>query len=159
MKLSSRSQYAITAMLELALHEDSKPITLFDISQKQKISLSYLEQLFARLRSNKLVRGRRGPGGGYVLARNADDISVADIVAAVDDVPTESTGEDAISSDGVSSDILWNNLSSQIYNYLREIKLSQFMQKNESTNETVESSAAGASSQGWKTEVSYHSRA
>jgi len=159
MKLSSRSQYAITAMLELALHEDSKPITLFDISQKQKISLSYLEQLFARLRSNKLVRGRRGPGGGYVLARSADDISVADIVAAVDDVPTEGNGEDAVSADGVSSDILWHNLSSQIYNYLREIKLSQFMQNNALNEGGSGSSSAGASSQGWKTEVSYHSRA
>jgi len=159
MKLSSRSQYAITAMLELALHEDSKPITLFDISQKQKISLSYLEQLFARLRSQKLVRGRRGPGGGYVLARSTDDISVADIVAAVDDVPTEDSGEDAISSEGVSSDILWHNLSSQIYSYLQEIKLSQFLQKNSSDNGNLESTGAGASSQGWKTEVSYHSRA
>ncbi len=159
MKLSSRSQYAITAMLELALHEDSKPITLFDISQKQKISLSYLEQLFARLRSQKLVRGRRGPGGGYVLARSTDDISVADIVAAVDDVPTEDSGEDAISSEGVSSDILWHNLSSQIYSYLQEIKLSQFLQKNSSDSGNLESTGAGASSQGWKTEVSYHSRA
>ena len=159
MKLSSRSQYAITAMLELALHEDSKPITLFDISQKQKISLSYLEQLFARLRTKKLVRGRRGPGGGYVLARSTDDISVADIVAAVDDVPTEDSGEDAISAEGVSSDILWHNLSSQIYNYLREIKLSQFMQKDASSNDELGSTGAGSSSQGWKTEVSYHSRA
>ena len=156
MKLSSRSQYAITAMLELALHEATRPITLFDISQKQKISLSYLEQLFARLRKHKLVRGRRGPGGGYVLARNADDISVADIVAAVDDVPLES-GEEAINEDGVSSDILWHNLSSQIYNYLREIKLSQFLQQDTSAND--DGAGSGAASQGWKTEVSYHSRA
>ena len=156
MKLSSRSQYAITAMLELALHEATRPITLFDISQKQKISLSYLEQLFARLRSKKLVRGRRGPGGGYVLARSADDISIADIVAAVDDVPLDSD-EDAISEDGVSSDILWHNLSSQIYNYLREIKLSQFLQQGSS----IPDGGAGSSSitQGWKAEVSYHSRA
>lgn len=156
MKLSSRSQYAITAMLELALHEASHPITLFDISQKQKISLSYLEQLFARLRKQKLVRGRRGPGGGYVLARDADDISVADIVAAVDDVPVESN-EEAISEDGVSSDILWHNLSSQIYNYLREIKLSQFLQQGSSATEG--GAGSGTTSQGWKTEVSYHSRA
>lgn len=157
MKLSSRSQYAITAMLELALHEASHPITLFDISQKQKISLSYLEQLFARLRKQKLVRGRRGPGGGYVLARNPDDISVADIVAAVDDVPTEESGENAISEEGVSSDILWHNLSSQIYNYLREIKLSQFLQQDSSVTEN--GAGSGSASQGWKTEVAYHSRA
>jgi len=156
MKLSSRSQYAITAMLELALHEASRPITLFDISQKQKISLSYLEQLFARLRKQKLVRGRRGPGGGYILARNPEDISVADIVAAVDDVPEGGEG-DAISEDGVSSDILWHNLSSQIYNYLREIKLSQFLQQDTSATDT--GAGSSASSQGWKPEVSYHSRA
>jgi len=157
MKLSSRSQYAITAMLELALHEASRPITLFDISQKQKISLSYLEQLFARLRTKKLVRGRRGPGGGYVLARNADEISIADIVAAVDDVPTEDSGEEAISDNGVSSDVLWHNLSSQIYNYLTEIKLSQFLQQGTSNSEGA--AGAGVASQGWKNEVSYHSRA
>ena len=156
MKLSSRSQYAITAMLELALHEATRPITLFDISQKQKISLSYLEQLFARLRKQKLVRGRRGPGGGYVLARHPDEISIADIVAAVDDVPLESS-EEAINEDGVSSDILWHNLSSQIYNYLREIKFSQFL--NQDAPVTEGGAGSGAASQGWKTEVSYHSRA
>ena len=154
MKLSSRSQYAITAMLELALHEKKRPVTLFDISQKQKISLSYLEQLFANLRKHELVRGRRGPGGGYVLARDVKDISIADIVTAVDDIPQESTGEPAINAEGVSSDLLWNNISHQIYDYLRGINLSQFLEQSQ-----AQASPEDISSDNWKAEVAYHSRA
>jgi len=154
MKLSSRSQYAITAMLELALHQSNRPVTLFDISQQQKISLSYLEQLFARLRKQSLVKGRRGPGGGYILARDPDDISIAEIITAVDDTPAET---DQVSDDsGISSDVLWHNLSSQIFNYLGEIKLSQFLQAQPAETVTHEGSSA---TQGWKPEVSYHSRA
>lgn len=150
MKLSSRSQYAITAMLELALHGNQSPVTLFDISSKQKISLSYLEQLFASLRKHKLVRGRRGPGGGYVLACSPDAIAIADIIAAVDTEKTTTTsGNDKT---GVSSEKLWNDLSAQIYDYLRGIKLSQFVNKA-STGEIPE----GGSN--WKSEVTYHSRA
>ncbi len=154
MKLSSRSQYAITAMLELALHEKTRPVTLFDISQKQKISLSYLEQLFANLRRHELVRGRRGPGGGYVLARDVKDISIADIVTAVDDIPQESTGEPAISAEGVSSDLLWNNISHQIYDYLRGINLSQFLEQSQ-----AQANTESTSNDDWKPEVAYHSRA
>lgn len=154
MKLSSRSQYAITAMLELALHEKTRPVTLFDISQKQKISLSYLEQLFANLRRHELVRGRRGPGGGYVLARDVKDISIANIVAAVDDIEEITTTGPALTSDGVSSDVLWNNISHQIYDYLRGITLSDFLQqpKAQATTKGV------AAKEGWKPEVAYHSR-
>lgn len=154
MKLSSRSQYAITAMLELALHEKKRPVTLFDISQKQKISLSYLEQLFANLRRRELVRGRRGPGGGYVLARDVKDISIADIVTAVDDIPQESTGEPAINAEGVSSDLLWNNISHQIYDYLRGINLSQFLEQSQAQTTTEDTS-----NDNWKPEVAYHSLA
>lgn len=150
MKLSSRSQYAITAMLELALHDNQSPVTLFDISSKQKISLSYLEQLFANLRKHKLVRGRRGPGGGYVLARNPDEIAIADIIAAVDTekASTSDTGE------GLSSEKLWNDLSAQIYDYLRGIKLSQFVQNRDSSIE-----GNNDTSSSWKSEVTYHSKA
>ena len=154
MKLSSRSQYAITAMLELALHEKKRPVTLFDISQKQKISLSYLEQLFANLRRHELVRGRRGPGGGYVLARDVKDISIADIVTAVDDIPHESIGESPISADGVSSDLLWNNISHQIYDYLKGINLSQFLEQSKTHDGT-----ANIANENWTPEVAYHSRA
>lgn len=154
MKLSSRSQYAITAMLELALHEKTHPVTLFDISQKQKISLSYLEQLFANLRHHELVRGRRGPGGGYVLARDVKEISIADIVAAVDDIQEKSTDEPALTSNGVSSDALWNNISHQIYDYLRSITLSDFLQQPQ-----TQTAPASTENEGWKPEVAFHSRA
>ena len=151
MKLSSRSQYAITAMLELALHDNQSPVTLFDISSKQKISLSYLEQLFANLRKHKLVRGRRGPGGGYVLARSPDEIAIADIIAAVD------TEKPAVSHEGaevLNSEKLWNDLSAQIYDYLRGIKLSQFVHSVSAG--TAEGDGMAPS---WKPEVTYHSRA
>jgi Rrf2 family iron-sulfur cluster assembly transcriptional regulator len=151
MKLSSRSQYAITAMLELAIHGNQSPVTLFDISTKQKISLSYLEQLFASLRKHKLVRGRRGPGGGYVLARSPDNIAIADIIAAVDtEKPSATSAEN--DKTGVSSERLWNDLSAQIYDYLRGIKLSQFVNKIP----TAENPNGSGS---WKPEVTYHSRA
>jgi len=83
MKLSTKGRYAVTAMLDLAIHEGSGPVTLADISRCQGISLSYLEQLFARLRRRRLVRGVRGPGGGYRLARGANSITVAEVIAAV----------------------------------------------------------------------------
>lgn len=154
MKLSSRSQYAITAMMELALHENQSPVTLFDISSKQKISLSYLEQLFANLRKHKLVRGRRGPGGGYVLARDPDEIAIADIIAAVDtEKASVLSGQE--SADDMSSEKLWNDLSAQIYDYLRGIKLSQFIHA-ESTDST---SGGSGETPSWKPEVTYHSRA
>lgn len=154
MKLSSRSQYAVTAMLELALHEKKRPVTLFDISQKQKISLSYLEQLFAHLRRHELVKGRRGPGGGYVLARNVKDISIADIVSAVDDVPQANNTESTISADGVSSDLLWNNISQQIFDYLQGINLSQFLEPSQ-----PQTSTENKSNDNWKAEVAYQSHA
>ena len=85
MRLSTKGRYAVTAMMDIALHEEMGPVTLADISQCQGISLSYLEQLFARLRKGGLVEGVRGPGGGYRLARPANQISVADIIQSVDE--------------------------------------------------------------------------
>ena len=154
MKLSSRSQYAITAMMELALHENHSPVTLFDISSKQKISLSYLEQLFANLRKHKLVRGRRGPGGGYVLAKDPDEIAIADIIEAVDTEKASAlSGQE--SADNMSSEKLWNDLSAQIYDYLRGIKLSQFVHAD-----SIHSTSGGSGeTPSWKPEVTYHSRA
>jgi Rrf2 family iron-sulfur cluster assembly transcriptional regulator len=159
MKLSSRSQYAITAMLELALHDNHSPVTLFDISRQQKISLSYLEQLFANLRKHKLVRGRRGPGGGYVLARSPEEIAIADIIAAVDGDKLFTQHPD--DAENLSSEQLWQDLSAQIYDYLRGIKLSQFVSMN-APGEPGASNLAPAdnpATQSWKNEVTYHSRA
>jgi Rrf2 family iron-sulfur cluster assembly transcriptional regulator len=159
MKLSSRSQYAITAMLELALHDNHSPVTLFDISRQQKISLSYLEQLFSSLRQHKLVRGRRGPGGGYVLARSPDEIAIADIIAAVDGDKIMAQQPD--NTDGVSSEKLWHDLSAQIYDYLRGIKLSQFASMNapEDSGAGSQDQTENSLTQSWKNEVTYRSRA
>ena len=85
MKLSTKGRHAITAMMELALRHNNGPVTLADISVEQSISVSYLEQLFARLRNHGLVTGMRGPGGGYCLRRPATEITIAEILSAVDD--------------------------------------------------------------------------
>jgi Rrf2 family iron-sulfur cluster assembly transcriptional regulator len=84
-RLTTKGRYAVTAMLDLAYHSEKKPVTLTDIAKRQEISLSYLEQLFARLRRSGMVEGVRGPGGGYQLSRKADQISIAEIIAAVDE--------------------------------------------------------------------------
>ena len=85
MKLTTRGRYAVTAMLDLALHHDQGPVSLAAIAERQGISQSYLEQLFARLRRNGLVDGTRGPGGGYRLGRSENSISVADVIDAVNE--------------------------------------------------------------------------
>lgn len=151
MKLSSRSQYAITAMLELALCDKTKPVTLFDIAEKQEISLSYLEQLFARLRKHKLVKGRRGPGGGYMLARPVDEITIADIVSAVDEIPDDSRQPGSTIGE-VNSDALWHNLSKNIFAYLGSITLGQFVNAN--NRESAQNPGVGLSEQGWQSKAS-----
>eukprot|EP01026_Neomeris_dumetosa_P058059 TRINITY_DN53810_c0_g1_i2.p2 TRINITY_DN53810_c0_g1~~TRINITY_DN53810_c0_g1_i2.p2 ORF type:complete len:114 (+),score=8.22 TRINITY_DN53810_c0_g1_i2:74-415(+) len=85
MRLTTKGRYAVTAMLDLALHATSGPVSLADISKRQEISLSYLEQLFAKLRQNALVRSVRGPGGGYKLNRDASEVFVAEIIDAVNE--------------------------------------------------------------------------
>ncbi|MFZ2405951.1 MAG: Rrf2 family transcriptional regulator, partial [Methylobacter sp.] len=90
MRLTTKGRYAVTAMLDLAFHSQIKPVTLTEIAARQTISLSYLEQLFARLRRAGMVKGVRGPGGGYKLCRKANDINIAEIIAAVDE-PLDST--------------------------------------------------------------------
>jgi Rrf2 family iron-sulfur cluster assembly transcriptional regulator len=124
MKLSTKGRYAVTAMMHLALHDKKGSLPLADLSESQGISQSYLEQLFARLRSAGLVRGTRGPGGGYRLARPAGDISIADIISAVDDAGAEPGPEQAV---GRETDELWYNLSQQLHDFLAGIKLSQFV--------------------------------
>ena len=85
MRLTTKGRYAVTAMLDLALHQGQRPVTLQDIAVNQEISLSYLEQLFARLRQGGLIQGTRGPGGGYRLALDASQVSIAGIISAVDE--------------------------------------------------------------------------
>ncbi len=125
MKLSTKARYAVTAMMELGLNDGKKPVTLADISQYQGISLSYLEQLFARLRKQGLVSGVRGPGGGYRLARPANEISIAEIVASVNGTEVKSAhGKDENRpEEGHLLDSMWNDLSQKIFNFLSSITL------------------------------------
>ncbi|HKK14364.1 MAG TPA: Rrf2 family transcriptional regulator [Gammaproteobacteria bacterium] len=126
MKLSTKGRHAITAMMELALRQHRGPVTLADISVEQAISVSYLEQLFARLRKSGLVTGLRGPGGGYCLRRPAKDISIAEILAAVDDAvqsPGAATDPSQVTGEIPESVSLWRQLSNRIYGYLDSITL------------------------------------
>ncbi len=132
MRLSTKGRYAVTAMLDLALHGDNGPLTLADISLNQGISLSYLEQLFAALRSKGLVRGIRGPGGGYFLAKKTKDISIAEIICAVDEWVefTRCAGrENCQSGQRCLTHSLWNELSSEIFDFLDHISLANLVER------------------------------
>ena len=134
MRLSTKSRYAVTAMLDLALNGARGPVTLADISENQSISLSYLEQLFAALRAKGLVRGVRGPGGGYYLGREAEAISVADVICAVDDWVEYTRSKPQASSSDVqqcTTRALWDDLSGQIFDFLADITLAQLVQRGE----------------------------
>ncbi|OOC11468.1 MULTISPECIES: Fe-S cluster assembly transcriptional regulator IscR [Thioalkalivibrio] len=134
MKLSTKGRYAVTAMMDLAIHDRIGPVTLADISQCQGISLSYLEQLFAKLRKAGLVEGVRGPGGGYRLAKRADQISVANIITAVDesvDVTRCKGHKDCQEGDRCLTHELWDELSQQLYDFLDGITLAQFANRPE----------------------------
>jgi Rrf2 family iron-sulfur cluster assembly transcriptional regulator len=132
MRLSTKGRYAVTAMMDIAIHEKLGPVTLADISQCQGISLSYLEQLFAKLRKRGLVEGVRGPGGGYRLARPSAGITVADIISAVDErVDATRCGgrEDCQEGRCCLTHQLWSDLSQQIFSFLEGITLAQFVER------------------------------
>ena len=124
MKLSTKGRHAVTAMMDLALQHDKGPVTLAEMSAQQSISISYLEQLFARLRQHGLVTGMRGPGGGYCLARPASEITIASILATVDDV---SRREEQPHTQGeVPAGVqMWLQLSNRIFDYLNSITLQE----------------------------------
>ncbi len=126
MRLSTKGRYSVTTIMDLALHQDSGPVALVDISRRQNLSLSYLEQLFAQLRRHGLVRGVRGPGGGYCLARTPEEISVADVILAVEQ-PVDATAcageEDCDGGERCLTHDLWAELSGQIQNFLAGISL------------------------------------
>lgn len=132
MKLSTKGRYAVTAMMDLAIHDRYGPVTLAEISQCQGISLSYLEQLFAKLRRSGLVEGVRGPGGGYRLARPASEVTVADIITAVDERvdATRCAGkENCQEGRRCLTHELWTDLSEQIFQFLEGITLAQFVER------------------------------
>ncbi len=134
MKLSTKGRHAITAMMELALRDSQGPVTLADISVEQSISVSYLEQLFARLRNHGLVTGMRGPGGGYCLRRPAGEITIAEILSAVDDA-MPARRERIPGEEWPQSVIMWNQLSARIYDYLNDLTLAEAVNQKETPKE------------------------
>jgi len=136
MKLSTKGRHAITAMMELALRHNKGPVTLADISVEQSISVSYLEQLFARLRNHGLVTGMRGPGGGYCLRRPAAEITIAEILSAVDDA-MPARRERIPGEEWPQSVIMWNQLSARIYDYLNDLTLAEAVNQNSESNRDV----------------------
>ncbi|WP_447553953.1 Fe-S cluster assembly transcriptional regulator IscR [Vreelandella sp. EE22] len=132
MRLTTKGRYAVTAMLDLALHAEHGPTCLNDISKRQEISLSYLEQLFARLRRAGLVKSVRGPGGGYLLTRASDDISVSQVIDAVNETvdATRCQGlSDCQQGDICLTHYLWCELSNQIRQFLDDVTLGQLVKR------------------------------
>lgn len=134
MKLSTKGRYAVMAMVDIAAHADGKPIALADVAERQEISLSYLEQLFGKLRRGGLVKSVRGPGGGYLLARGADDTRIADIILSVDEpikttrcTPGSPAGCKSNKSRCLTHD-LWQELGNKIYLYLNAVSLADVIE-------------------------------
>ncbi len=130
MRLTTKGRFAVTALLDLAMQRSSGPVKLAEISKRQQISLSYLEQLFAKLRQRKLVDSVRGPGGGYCLAKNMEHVSVADIILAVDE-PIDSTqcgGKENCHNDKkCMTHDLWKKLNELIFDHLGAVTLKQLV--------------------------------
>lgn len=134
MRLTTKGRYAVTAMLDLSIHSSQGPVNLAEISQRQAISLSYLEQLFSKLRQRELVSSVRGPGGGYRLARSDKEIHVAEIIDAVSESldTTRCQGKgDCQQGEICLTHHLWQDLSDQIHNFLSNISLADLVSKRE----------------------------
>ncbi|HTI47188.1 MAG TPA: Fe-S cluster assembly transcriptional regulator IscR [Casimicrobiaceae bacterium] len=133
MRLTTKGRFAVTAMIDVALHGSDNPVTLAAVSERQRISLSYLEQLFGKLRRHGLVDSVRGPGGGYNLARPAVEVSVADIITAVDE-PIDATqcgGKENCHDDRrCMTHELWAGLNSHILEFLRAVTLAELVRQN-----------------------------
>jgi len=132
MKLTTKGRYAVTAMLDLALHGDAGPVSLAEISTRQEISLSYLEQLFSKLRRSGLVTSTRGPGGGYSVARELSNVAVSEIIGAVNESvdATQCGGKENCHSHGrcLTHD-LWEGLSAQIEEFLSGVSLQDMIDR------------------------------
>ena len=131
MRLTTKGRFAVTAMIDLALRQNNGPVTLAAISQRQQISLSYLEQLFGKLRRHELVESTRGPGGGYTLGRRANDITVADIISSVDE-PIDATqcgGKENCNGEGgrCMTHELWSALNERMLEFLSSISLQKLV--------------------------------
>ncbi len=141
MRLTTKGRFAVTAMVDLALRHGKGPVTLAGISERQDISLSYLEQLFGKLRRHSLVDSVRGPGGGYTLAKPLETVSVADIIRAVDE-PIDATQcggkENCRDEHRCMTHDLWVSLNAKIYEYLDSVTLGDLVEKQQAkTNVTA----------------------
>jgi Rrf2 family iron-sulfur cluster assembly transcriptional regulator len=140
MRLTTKGRFAVTAMIDLAMNNHGRPVTLADISERQKISLSYLEQLFGKLRRKELVKSVRGPGGGYNLAKKQEEVSVADIILAVDE-PIDATQcggkENCRDERKCLTHDLWTNLNNHIFEYLRGVTLAELVEQNRDAAQEV----------------------
>jgi len=132
MKLTTKGRFAVTAMIDLALRQGGGPVALASISERQKISLSYLEQLFGKLRRHELVTSVRGPGGGYRLAKPLTAVSVADIITAVDE-PLDATKCGGMSNcqdeQPCMTHVLWTNLTTRMLDYLSSVNLAELVEQ------------------------------
>lgn len=140
MRLTTKGRFAVTAMIDLALRNQTGPVTLATISERQHISLSYLEQLFGRLRRQELVDSVRGPGGGYNIARPLDTITVADIIRAVDEsLDATSCGgrENCADEHRCMTHDLWTTLNRKMYEYLASVSLRELVDQQLARQETV----------------------
>ena len=140
MRLTTKGRFAVTAMIDLALRSNNGPVALAAISQRQQISLSYLEQLFGKLRRHGLVESVRGPGGGYNLARQAEAISVADVILAVDE-PIDATQcggrENCLDDRRCMTHDLWAALNDHIFTFLSEVTLAQLVKQHQPNDVAV----------------------
>jgi Rrf2 family iron-sulfur cluster assembly transcriptional regulator len=122
MRLSTKGRFAVTAMIDVALREKLGPVPLSDISARQQISLSYLEQMFSKLRQQGLVRSTRGPGGGYTLGHRTDAITVADIICAVEDTAPEVETAESSSTKDMAQD-LWDSMNAKVFEFMQSVTL------------------------------------
>jgi len=145
MRLTTKGRFAVTAMVDLAISGGERPVTLGDISERQKISLSYLEQLFGKLRRRALVSSVRGPGGGYRLTRPTTDLSIGEIILAVDE-PIDATQcggkENCRDEQKCITHDLWTDLNRHIFEYLGSVKLSDLVEKQNKKNGSTDSVVA-----------------
>lgn len=141
MRLTTKGRFAVTAMIDLALRQQGGPVTLAGISERQKISLSYLEQLFGKLRRRDLVSSVRGPGGGYCLAKSLDMISVADIINAVDESldATQCGGKRNCTEDvrPCMTHQLWTTLNEKMFEYLNSVSLAELVAQQQARADNV----------------------
>ena len=133
MKLTTKGRYAVTAILDLALHDSQGPVALADIAQRQDISLTYLEQLFNKMRRHELVESARGPGGGYRLAKELNDITIAKIIYAVDepiDVTRCGGKQNCQADERCLTHDLWMELNLHVSEFLNGVTLADMVQRN-----------------------------